>query len=70
LAKGYSRSAGVRYLRACMYRLHGERQVPPGVEKMDTYQRALRAFRKAIEETPLELERVEIESPDGICQAI
>jgi dienelactone hydrolase len=33
---------------------------------MDTYQRPLRAFRKAIEETPLELERVEIESPDGI----
>jgi len=65
LAKGYSRSAGVRYLRACMYRLHGERQVPPGTEKMDTYRGALRAFGKAIEHTPLELERVEIESPDG-----
>jgi len=66
LAKGYSRSAGVRYLRACMYRLHGERQLPPGTEKMDTYRSALRAFGKAIEHTPLDLERVEIESPDGI----
>ncbi len=43
----------------------GERQVPPGTEKMDTYRGALRAFGKAIEHTPLELERVEIESPDG-----
>jgi hypothetical protein len=32
---------------------------------MDTYQHALCAFRKAIEHTPLQLERVEIESPDG-----
>ena len=49
-----------------MYRLHGERQVPPGTEKMDTYRSALRAFGKAIEHAPLDLERLEIESPDGI----
>jgi dienelactone hydrolase len=64
LARGYSRSAGVRFLRASMYRLHGERQVPPGTEKIDAYRDALYAFGKAIEHTPLELERVEIESPD------
>jgi dipeptidyl aminopeptidase/acylaminoacyl peptidase len=48
-----------------MYLLHGERQVPPGLTKIDTYQRALRAFKKAIEHAPLKLERIEIESPDG-----
>jgi cephalosporin-C deacetylase-like acetyl esterase len=69
LAKGYSRSAGTRYLRACMYRLHGERQVPPGAEKIETYRVALRSFRRAIEHTPLELERVEIDSPDGSLPA-
>jgi dipeptidyl aminopeptidase/acylaminoacyl peptidase len=63
---GHRRSAGVRYLRAAEYRLSGERQMPPGSAKLATYTKALSSFTKAIELTPIPLERVEIDSPDGI----
>jgi hypothetical protein len=66
LRDGYRRSAGVRYLRAAEYRLSGERQMPPGAAKLDTYKKALTSFVKAIELMPIPLERVEIDSPDGI----
>jgi dipeptidyl aminopeptidase/acylaminoacyl peptidase len=66
LNEGYRRSAGVRYLRASMYRLSGERQMPPSAPKLDTYKKALTSFARAIELMPLAIERVEIESPDGI----
>jgi dipeptidyl aminopeptidase/acylaminoacyl peptidase len=66
LQDGYRRSAGVRYLRAAEYRLSGERQMPPGAAKLDTYKKALTSFVKAIELMPIPLERVEIDSPDGI----
>jgi len=66
IARGHTRGAGARYLRAAIYRLCGERQLPPGSEKAASYQAALDAFTKAMGLMPLPLERVEIDSPDGI----
>jgi dipeptidyl aminopeptidase/acylaminoacyl peptidase len=66
LRHGYRRSASARYLRASNYYLTGERQTLPGLAKTHSYERALTAFAKAIEYMPRPLERVEIESPDGI----
>jgi hypothetical protein len=40
--------------------------MPPGAAKLDTYKKPLTSFVKAIELTPTPLERVEIDSPDGI----
>jgi dipeptidyl aminopeptidase/acylaminoacyl peptidase len=66
LGRGYRRSASERYLRAVNYYLTGERQTAPGPAKAESYQRALEAFGKAVETMPRPLERVEIDSPDGI----
>ena len=63
---GHHRSAGARYLRASMYRLSGERQLPPGPVKSKSYQAALDAFGRAVELMPLPLERIEVDSPDGV----
>jgi dienelactone hydrolase len=64
--EGHRRSAGARYLRASVYRLTGERQLPPGLVKSETYRAALEAFGNAVKFMPLPVERVEIDSPDGI----
>jgi len=66
LRRGLRRSAVARYVRAANYYLTGERQTPPGPAKMDSYERARAAFAKAAELMPRPLERVEIDSPDGI----
>ncbi|MEV0589922.1 alpha/beta hydrolase family protein [Nonomuraea cavernae] len=66
LGAGLRRSAGARYLRASVYHASGERQIPPGPEKTASYQAALAAFEKAIELAPLNVERIEVPSPDGI----
>ena len=66
LGRGYRRSASERYLRAANYYLTGERQTAPGPAKAKSYQHALEAFANAVEAMPRPLERVEIDSPDGI----
>ena len=66
LRRGLRRSASTRYLRAANYYLSGERQTPPGPAKTHSYRSALGAFAKAIEHMPRPLERVEVDSPDGI----
>jgi dipeptidyl aminopeptidase/acylaminoacyl peptidase len=66
LRDGWRRSAGARYLRASTYYLTGERQTPPGPAKTHSYRAALTAFAKAAEYLPHPVERVEIDSPDGI----
>jgi dipeptidyl aminopeptidase/acylaminoacyl peptidase len=66
LRRGLRRSASARYLRASNYYLTGERQTPPGPVKTHSYQSALAVFARAVEHMPRPLERVEIESPDGI----
>jgi dipeptidyl aminopeptidase/acylaminoacyl peptidase len=66
---GYRRSAGSRYLRAAVYRFCGERQIPPGPAKTASYAAAMDAFAKAKDYMPLPIERVEINSPDGILPA-
>src|ERR1700761_1283345 len=66
LRLGFGRSARARYLRACNYYLTGEGQTPPGPAKTRSYQAALAVFAKAAEYMPRPVERVEIDSPDGI----
>ncbi|MFI6456193.1 alpha/beta hydrolase family protein [Streptosporangium amethystogenes] len=66
LAAGLHRSAGLRYLRASVYHASGERQIPPGPEKSASYRASLDAFEKAIELAPLNVERIEVDSPDGV----
>ena len=66
LQLGFWRSASARYLRASTYYLTGERQTPPGPVKMHSYRAALAAFAKAAEYMPHPIERVEVDSPDGI----
>jgi dienelactone hydrolase len=66
LAEGYVHAASARYFRAATYHLTGERQTPPGPAKTHSYQAALAAFAKGVEHMPHPLERVEIDSPDGI----
>jgi alpha-beta hydrolase superfamily lysophospholipase len=63
---GYYQSASARYLRSSTYLLTGERQTPPGPEKLRAYKAALDLFEKAIEYMRVPIERVEIDSPDGI----
>jgi dipeptidyl aminopeptidase/acylaminoacyl peptidase len=67
--EGYLRSAGSRYLRASVYRFCCERQLPPGSSKTASYQGAMDSFAKAKELMPLPIERVEIDSPDGVLPA-
>jgi dipeptidyl aminopeptidase/acylaminoacyl peptidase len=66
LRHGFRRSASARYLRASTYYLTGERQTPPGPAKTHSYRAALAAFTKAAEYMTHPVERVEIDSPDGI----
>ncbi|OBT41179.1 hypothetical protein VE00_08116 [Pseudogymnoascus sp. WSF 3629] len=66
LEKGYRLSASVRFLRASTYHLTGERQTPPGPAKMHSYTSALSAFEKSIALNSANVERVEVNSPDGI----
>jgi pimeloyl-ACP methyl ester carboxylesterase len=64
--QGYERSTGARYLRAAIYRLCGERQLPPGDQKAQIYADARLSFYRAIKLGQLPLEHVEVESPDGV----
>ncbi|WP_089102845.1 alpha/beta hydrolase [Streptomyces hyaluromycini] len=66
LQLGLRRAAIARFLRASTYHLTGERQTPPGPVKTNSYQRGLAAFTKAAALMDRPLERVEVESPDGI----
>ena len=65
LEAGYPRSAGARYLRASVYHASGERQIPPGEEKTASYKEALDDFGKAVELSPLDVELIQVDSPDG-----
>ncbi|KAF7163053.1 hypothetical protein CNMCM5623_008073 [Aspergillus felis] len=66
LKNGYRQSASARYLRASTYHLTGERQTSPGPTKTLSYKAALDSFSKAIELMRSPIERVEVDSPDGI----
>jgi len=66
LRQGFRRSASARYLRASTYYLTGERQTPPGPAKSRSYAAALHAFAAANQHSPHPIERVEINSPDGV----
>jgi hypothetical protein len=68
LRQGFPRSASARYLRASTYylTLTGERQTPPGPAKARSYTAALHAFAAANQYSAHPIERVEINSPDGI----
>lgn len=65
LKEGYRLSAGARYARATAYRILGERQMPPGPEKLERYKAAVATFDAAALYAPFPIERVEIASPDG-----
>ncbi len=66
VAAGNRRSAGARLLRACVYHQSGERQIPPGDQKTASYVKSLDAFVKAIDYAQLPLERIDVDSPDGV----
>jgi pimeloyl-ACP methyl ester carboxylesterase len=65
-ATGYLRAASARYFRAATYHLTGERQTPPGPAKTHSYTAALEAFANGVELMATPIERVEVDSPDGI----
>jgi alpha-beta hydrolase superfamily lysophospholipase len=65
-ANGYAQAASARYFHAATYHLTGERQTPPGPAKTHSYTAALEAFAKAVELMANPIERVEVDSPDGI----
>jgi dienelactone hydrolase len=65
-AEGYVYAASARYFRAATYHLTGERQTPPGPAKTQTYTAALEAFAQGVALMPRPIERVEVDSPDGI----
>jgi dienelactone hydrolase len=66
LALGYRQAASARYFRAATYYLTGERQTPLGEEKTRSYTLALDAFARGVGLMNRPLERVEVDSPDGI----
>jgi hypothetical protein len=59
-------AGSARYFRAATYHLTGERQIPPGPAKTHSYTAALDAFARGVELMPRPIERVEVDSPDGI----
>ncbi|HEX9528919.1 MAG TPA: alpha/beta fold hydrolase [Streptosporangiaceae bacterium] len=65
-ADGYAYAASARYFRAATYHLTGERQTPPGPAKTHSYTAALEVFASGVELMARPIERVEVESPDGI----
>jgi dienelactone hydrolase len=69
LAAGRMKSASARLLRASVYHQSGERQIPPGDEKLASYRASLDAFTSAIEYGDLGLQRLEAPSPDGVLPA-
>lgn len=62
---GYLATAARRYLRATVYHLSGQRLVPPGPTKSESYAAALQAFGNALDCASLPLTRVHVDSPDG-----
>src|SRR5262245_66347837 len=59
-AEGRHITAGHCYMRAGNYYYSAERFIPPGVEKMAMYRKALRAYHAAMERLYPEIERVEV----------
>lgn len=64
--RGHTLSASARYLRASIYHLTGERQTPLGPQKLEAYMHGVEAFSRANELSDNPVEKVEIQSPDGI----
>jgi dienelactone hydrolase len=62
---GHMATAGARYLRSAVYHASGQRQIPPGPAKSESYAAVLQAFANAREHCPLPLERIDVDSPDG-----
>jgi hypothetical protein len=65
-ADGYLQAASARYFHAATYHLTGERQTPPGPAKTRSYTAALDAFARGVELMAHPIERVEVDSPDGV----
>jgi dipeptidyl aminopeptidase/acylaminoacyl peptidase len=63
---GHLTTAGTRLLRATVYHATGQRQIPPGPVKSESYAAMLHTFADAVEHTPLPLVRIHVSSPDGI----
>jgi esterase/lipase len=66
LELGYRQAASARYLHAAIYHLTGERQTPPGPAKTHSYAAGLKAFALGVELMARPIERVEVDSPDGV----
>jgi dienelactone hydrolase len=70
LERGFAISAGERFLRASVYFIAGERQMPHGERRSEVYRLSLDTFQRGVELAGLPWERVEIDSPDGILPAM
>ncbi|MGI5274265.1 alpha/beta hydrolase family protein [Nonomuraea sp. CA-218870] len=64
-AAGYLAAAGRRYLRASVYHAAGQRQIPPGPTKSESYAASLQAFGNALDCGTFPLVRIHVDSPDG-----
>ncbi|MFG1948586.1 alpha/beta hydrolase family protein [Nonomuraea sp. NPDC048826] len=62
---GYLTTAARRYLRASVYHATGQRLIPPGPTKSESYAASLQAFGNALDCGALPLTRVHVDSPDG-----
>ena len=69
LSRGYEISAGERLLRASIFHINAERQLPPSPEKEQSYADALDTFNRGAELAKLPFERVEVDSPTGSSRA-
>jgi pimeloyl-ACP methyl ester carboxylesterase len=69
LARGYELSAGDRLVRASIYHIMAERQMPLGERKSECYRRFLDAFTRGITLAKLPWERIEVQIPEGTLPA-
>ena len=59
-AAGFAITAGNQYMRAGNYYYSAERFIPPGVEKLAVYRKALRSYQGAMARLHPDIERVEV----------
>jgi pimeloyl-ACP methyl ester carboxylesterase len=70
LERGFRISAGERLLKASVFHIAAERQLDRGERKAAAYRKSLDTYRQGAELAELGIERVEVDSPDGILPGL